>query len=105
MVVADIYRCATFVKLDVGRTKRSRFIAAYALAFARFCFLADEDCESFRSAAERIYAALEREDKLSLASAVAEILRAVNADAEKEIAATRADSPQAEESDGKSEEE
>ena len=37
--------------------------------------------------------------------AVAEILRAVNADAEKEIAATRADSPQAEESDGKSEEE
>lgn len=138
VVVADIYRCATFVKLDVGRTKRSRFIAAYALAFARFCFLADEDCESFRSAAERIYAALEREDKLSLASdaeslacaiffvasenalkrakealgaaggdsmAVAEILRAVNADAEKEIAATRADSPQAEESDGKSEEE
>lgn len=68
VVIADIYRCASFVRLHVGRTKRNKFIAAYALAFARFAFLADEDCEAYAEAAERIYDAFEQAGDFSLAS-------------------------------------
>lgn len=68
VVVADIYRCATFYKLNVGRVRRGKFTAAYALCFARFAFLTDEGCEPFKRAAEHIYAVLERADKLTLAS-------------------------------------
>ncbi len=68
VVIADIYRCAAFTHLQVGRTRRGKFISAYALAYARFAFLADEDCEPYKQAAERIYGALARADKLTLAS-------------------------------------
>ncbi len=69
VVVADIYRCASFLRLEVGRTRHAKFVAAYALAFARFCFLADEDCAAYKQAAERMYGALERAGKLTYADA------------------------------------
>lgn len=137
VVISDIYRCASFQKLSVGRTRRGKFVAAYALCFARFAFITDEGCGPYKLAAERIYAALDREGRLSLASdaeslacaicfmaakgapsrarevlgamggssiAVAEILHAVNADAEKEIAAAQADEGNEEEQTGNGEE-
>ncbi len=77
VVIADIYRNAAFYKLEVGRTRRAKFIEAYALAFSRFAFLSGEDCTRYKEGAESIYAALEREEKLTLASDAASLACAI----------------------------
>lgn len=86
VVVGDVYRRAEFFKLNVGRVRRSKFVQAYALSFARFAFLSGESCADFKEAAERIYAALEREGKLTLASDAESLACAICFIASKSIA-------------------
>lgn len=68
VVVADIYRRIPFPRLQVGRTKRAKFVGAYALCCSRFGVIGDSEARVFCDAAREVYAALERDDKLSLAS-------------------------------------
>lgn len=67
-VVGDIYRLLPIEKLSVGRVKRAKFTEAYALCFSRFAPLGEGGSADFCLAAKEIYAALERDGLLSLAS-------------------------------------
>lgn len=66
IVIADIYRKVCFDRLEVGREKHAKFVAAYALCFARLALLGEGDAEHYRFAAQAIYATLEKEGELSL---------------------------------------
>ena len=66
IVIADIYRKVGFDRLEVGREKRAKFVAAHALCFARLALLGEGDAEHYRFAAQAIYATLEKEGELSL---------------------------------------
>lgn len=66
IVIADIYRKICFDRLEVGREKHAKFVAAYALCFARLALLGEGDAEHYRFAAQAIYATLEKEGKLPL---------------------------------------
>lgn len=66
IVIADIYRKVCFDRLEVGREKHAKFVAAHALCFARLALLGEGDAEHYRFAAQAIYATLEKEGELSL---------------------------------------
>lgn len=66
IVIADIYRKIGFDRLEVGREKHAKFVAAYALCFARLALLGEGDAEHYRFAGQAIYATLEKEGQLSL---------------------------------------
>ena len=65
-MIADIYRKIGFDRLEVGREKHAKFVAAYALCFARLALLGEGDAEHYRFAGQAIYATLEKEGQLSL---------------------------------------
>lgn len=67
VVICNIYRRVTTQKLNIGRLKKKRFLAAYAKLFAHFSILDDGYSESFALAAEKIYAKLENDGNLKYA--------------------------------------
>lgn len=66
VVLANDYRKIGFDALKVGRKKSKLFRRAYAQCFARFALLGDGNGESYRLAAQELYAALESRGELDL---------------------------------------
>ena len=67
MCIAGVYRPVAFDRLRTGRTRHMSFVRAYAKCVARFVPLGFGDAEGYRAAAQRLYAALEREGVLAAA--------------------------------------
>ena len=76
-VVGDIYRLLPIEKLSVGRVKHAKFTEAYALCFSRFAPLGEGSSADFCLAAKEVYAALERDGLLSLASGAEDLACAI----------------------------
>ena len=67
MCIAGVYRPVAFDRLRTGRTRHMSFVRAYAKCVARFVPLGFGDAEDYRAAAQKLYAALEREGVLAAA--------------------------------------
>ena len=58
VVLGDVYKSVTFAPLTVGRAAHAKFVAAYALCFARFSLFGEGNGEEYRIAAQAIYSLL-----------------------------------------------
>ncbi len=59
VVLSDVYRRICFDRVELGRAKRSKFVAAYAVCFSRFVLFDQADGEQLRDATELLYDKLE----------------------------------------------
>lgn len=65
LVICNIFKRVNMQALSVGANKRKNFVRAYAKLVAHFSVINDENGDKFALAAEKLYAKLEREDRLS----------------------------------------
>ncbi len=65
VVICNLYKKVTIVPVNIGKTGRKKIMRAYGLAFSRFAMLSREYPYMLSAACEKLYAQLEREQKLN----------------------------------------
>lgn len=81
VVVCNVYKRVTMKKLNTGAVKRKNFRSAYSRLVAHFSILDDSYGNRFLSAAEGLYARLEREGRLNAAADLDALTAAIFAEA------------------------
>ena len=66
IVLYDIYHFLQILKINIGRKRRKRFIEGYAKVASKFAVVSSEYGKKLKSAAERLYRALEQYESLDL---------------------------------------
>jgi hypothetical protein len=66
VVLCNIYRRVSLLKISLGRKKRARFLRAYAKIASKFVVINDRYATRIKDAAERLYRNLEKHEKLDI---------------------------------------
>jgi len=77
IVICNVYKRVTTQPLDIGKIKRRNFVRAYARLVAHFSILDDRHGAKFAEAAEKIYSALEADDRLSASNDIDALCAAI----------------------------
>lgn len=77
VVVCNLYKRVTLVKVAFGKNKRKIFTRAYALAFSRFAMLEESYPYMLAVAAEKLYNKLEEEGRLDCCKSASSLAAAI----------------------------
>ena len=66
LVLCNIYREIYLPRIKIGRKRRAKYLEGYAKVASKFVILSEMHGEKIKSAAEKLYRALERENALDL---------------------------------------
>lgn len=77
VVICNVLKDVDFYRLSLGRTKRKRFLEAYATLTAHFALLDAELGKKFATATEEMYSRLEEEQKLGFIKNSSELAAAI----------------------------
>ncbi|MGN1060243.1 MAG: hypothetical protein ACI4QN_00770, partial [Candidatus Coproplasma sp.] len=77
IVLCNMYRNVTILRVELGRKKRKVFLNAYGLAFSRFAILDESYSVKIAEATEGLYDKLSDEDRLDECKSVPDIAAAI----------------------------
>lgn len=66
VVICNIYRSLPLRRIEIGRKKRKKYLAGYARVASKFAIISPSYGKKLKSAAERLYRALESADAIDL---------------------------------------